>query len=200
MTLTTTPENDNDIILKLMAKPLDTMTAPQSRLCSLFVFIDQLITKYEMAPHHKEKQLKMIDTLLQSGPRMHVAIHSPREEQVQQFMQKMVDAAEGVESEPATHQPIIQTLAKRFKDAYNAFLGLIKSKIASIDLANVSKLWNFLDAENEIRYFAMTFVNTLVNFSYLFYQETIGRLLKLNTNQVEGRLHQAQCLCAKAIM
>ena len=107
--------------------------------------------------------------------------------------------AEQIEENPEMHQPIIQKCAQRFKEAFQAFFTMLKNKISSFS-ASAQDLWNLLDNQNEIRVFAAAFVNTLVNFSYLFYQETIGRLLKLNTHQVEGRLHQAQCLCAKAVM
>ena len=78
---------------------------------------------------------------------------------------------------------------------------MIKKKVSSLlaKQKTLPEIWDMLDS-NEIRRIANSFVNNLVNFTYLFYQETIGRLLKLNTHQVEGRLHHAQCVCAKAIM
>ncbi len=190
--------NEQDIILNLMTRPFESLSMPQSRLCGLFVFIDHLMSKHQKAPC-REKQLKIIDTLLQSGPRMHVAIHHPKNEDIQTFLQKMIKSADQIEEDPATHQPLIQKCAKRFKEAFQAFFSLIKNKIAKTQ-GTLQDLWKQLDTQNEIRLFASTFVNSLVNFTYLFYQETIGRLLKLNPIQVEGRLHHAQCLCAKAIM
>lgn len=178
-----------------MAKPFESLTMSQSRLCGLFVFIEQLMNKTQKTPVHREKQLKIIDTLLQNGPRMHVAIHHAKKEDMQEFLQKMITNAEQIEENPTTHQPIIQKCAQRFKEAFQALFALLKSKLSSLS-DSVQDLFD----QSEFRIFAAAFVNTLVNFSYMFYQETIGRLLKLNTHQVEGRLHQAQCLCAKAVM
>jgi hypothetical protein len=199
--MTSTTSKEHQTILNLMARPFDSLNMTQGRLCGLFVFIDHLMCKYQKTPVYKDKQLKIIDTLLQSGPRMHVAIHHAKKEEIPVFLEKMLSNANQIENEPDTHQPIIQKCAKRFKETFQAFFGLIKKKISNLlSSCSLPELWDQLDAQKEIRNFATTFINSLVNFTYLYYQETIGRLLKLNTHQVEGRLQYAQCVCAKAIV
>ena len=93
-----------------MARPFDSLTMTQSRMCGLFVFIDHLMSKYQKTDAHKEKQLKIIDTLLQNGPKIHVAIHHAKKEDIPVFLQKMFSNASQLKNNP----PLIN---RSFKNA-----------------------------------------------------------------------------------
>ncbi len=196
---------DNEIILKLMTKSCDTTDNTQNKICGLFVLIDQMINKYQHSDHHSNKQLKMIDTLLQRSQRTNVKILPPRNADMQDFVQKMLSNAESIEEHPSTHEPIIRKCARHFKDAFQEFFSLLKNKITQLFAdnreCNLQSIWQILENFSEVHQHALKFMQNLVNFTYLFYQETIGRLLKLNPDQVNGRLNNSeQFLCAKAII